>query len=238
MSKAKGKRSMRSFWVVGIASILLAGLAGCQSWQIPDDELAMYGGRGRTPEQHAADTRFVQQMVQQFGTLQKGSNVCAERGWRAFYQGQLQDAMRRFNQSWLLDRRNAQAYWGFGAVAIRQGNYRQGLDLLIRAYNLEPQNPRIVSEMAYAYALNGRNGRSEDDTMYLRLAEEYFKKASYLDPAYPLLYSQWAEARYYQRDWQGAWERVMKARALGGGGTIHPELIEKLSEHMPDPYVQ
>jgi tetratricopeptide (TPR) repeat protein len=230
---------MRSIWFVGVLGLLLAGLTGCASWQLPAEELVMYGGQRKTPEQHAADSKFVQETVQKFGTLQKGSNVCAERGWRAFYQGNLTQAMKCFNQTWLLDQGNPQAYWGFGAVSLRQGNYREGLDLLAKAYNLDPTNPRIVSELAYAYALNGRGylkRKNEDDAMYLRLAEEYFRKASRLDPVYPLLYSQWAEARYYQRDWPGAWERVMKAQTLGGGGTVHPELIQKLSEEMPNPY--
>ncbi len=241
MFKVRGRVAMRGFWFAGVLGVLLAGLTGCQSLQPPAEELVMYGGRDRikTPEQHAADARFVQEIVQKFGTQKKGSNVCAERGWRAFYEGELRLAMKSFNQAWLLDPGNPQAYWGFGAVLMKQGDYPKGLDMLIKAYDRDSTNPRIVSELAYAYALNGRgylSYKNEDDAMYLRLAEEYFKKACRLDPAYPLLYSQWAEALYYKRDWAGAWEKVMKAGALGGEGTVHPELIEKLSEKMPNPY--
>ena len=48
------------------------------------------------------------------------SQTASDRGWSYAYAGRLDDAMRRFNQAWLLDPRNARALWGMAIVQFER----------------------------------------------------------------------------------------------------------------------
>ena len=48
------------------------------------------------------------------------SQTASDRGWSYAYQGRFDDAMRRFNQAWLLDPNNARALWGMGIVQFER----------------------------------------------------------------------------------------------------------------------
>ena len=44
------------------------------------------------------------------------SRDATHRGWEAYYQGDFDTAIKRFNQGWMFDRENPEVYWGFGLI--------------------------------------------------------------------------------------------------------------------------
>ncbi len=44
------------------------------------------------------------------------SKDAAKLGWKYFYNGDPDTAMKRFNQAWMFDRKNPEAFWGFGVI--------------------------------------------------------------------------------------------------------------------------
>lgn len=44
------------------------------------------------------------------------SKVAIQKGWQAYYSGDLNTAIKRFNQGWMFDRENPQVFWGFGLI--------------------------------------------------------------------------------------------------------------------------
>ena len=51
-------------------------------------------------------------------------------------KGMLDIAMRRFNEAWLLNPKNYQAFWGFGAVLSEQGKLVEAIEQLETAREL------------------------------------------------------------------------------------------------------
>jgi hypothetical protein len=113
--------------------------------------------------------------------------------------------------------------------------------MLEKAYELAPDNARLITDLAHGYSLQGRGYlliKNESHDALLRKAEELFTKASKLEPGYGLLYTNWAVARYYHRDYKGAWEKVQRARELGAEQSLDPTFLRDLRNKLADPYMK
>ncbi len=106
----------------------------------------MYGEVAKTPVQQKADQEFIDDMIARCGSREKASSELAHRGWDP--KNDLSTAMKRFNQAWLLDAKNAQAYWGMGVVMGRKRKYKESVELLQRAETCDPGNDRILIDLA------------------------------------------------------------------------------------------
>ncbi|MBU2512161.1 hypothetical protein KJ966_12545 [bacterium] len=76
----------------------------------PINELPMYGGVEKTPEQKKLDDEFIKTVTQQNGTREKASENVANLGWKYLRKGDQKTAMKRFNQAWLLNSKNPHAF--------------------------------------------------------------------------------------------------------------------------------
>ena len=78
----------------------------------------MYGGMDRSavPELKAADEQFISSVPKQFGSRERASQLWMGQGYRFYQRDELDIAMKRLNQAWLLNPRNPEAYMGFGAI--------------------------------------------------------------------------------------------------------------------------
>ena len=119
---------MKIVFCVGLV-ILLALVCGCEN-KTPLNELPMYGGVQKTPEQEAADETFIQAAIKEYGTREKASDVVVQIGWSYLYKNDLRTAIKKFNQAWLLNSDNAQAYWGFGVVAANRRDLDQAGEMI------------------------------------------------------------------------------------------------------------
>jgi Tfp pilus assembly protein PilF len=86
------------------------------------NEVPMYGGIVKTEEMKKADDAFVTKMQQAGYSRENGAKVLVQKGWAAFDKGDLNGAVRRFNQAWLLDPENGDIYHGFAVVVHRRDN--------------------------------------------------------------------------------------------------------------------
>ena len=85
--------------------LLTAALILCAHLACADDRnlLPKYGGSPLTAIEKEINATFVSSMDEEYhGDLKKASMDMAMRGWQYLAAGDLDDAMRRFNQAWLL----------------------------------------------------------------------------------------------------------------------------------------
>ncbi len=199
--------------------ILLATLSIAQA-ETPMEELPMYGGQHEPTVEKSVPN----------------SQDAARLGWRYYYQGDLSTAMKRFNQAWMFDRDNAEAFWGFGLIMGRraaQGETEQNLQasirLLEKARDLTPSNGRILGDLAFSHTILGHwsSTQGQDATKQYATAEALFQQAGKLDSKYPPIPANWSVLKFYQDDYPAAQRLLDRATALGF--TPDPEYAKALA---------
>ncbi len=90
-------------FIISIISFLITATAYGQSLNL----LPKYGSMAKTASQIESDNQFIQSIDKYYqGDRKKGASDVSKRAWSLLREGKSQDAMRRFNQAWLLDPSN------------------------------------------------------------------------------------------------------------------------------------
>jgi len=185
----------------------------------------MYGGLEKSKEIQKKDQGFIDWAVKEFGTREKASKDAADRGWQSYHNNDLSTAMKRFNQAWLLDSSNAQAYWGFGIiVGIRaaenhpEENLNESIKFLQMAYDKDPANARIMADLAHShtkkgYFLKWKHKIGDEDEF--SKAQLIFANAAKIAPADPTINGLWSILYFYKEDYIRAKEKLDTAIAAG-----------------------
>ena len=102
-----------------------------------------YGNIQKSDAMKREDDVFISTALQSDTTVQKASDHLVRLGFTYLYRGDFETAMKRFNQAWLLDPKNENAYWGFGAIYFSFGDYKEALNQFEKGLASRcPRNPR------------------------------------------------------------------------------------------------
>lgn len=229
---------MKRIIVIVSISSLCFGIAGCASTAI--NEQPMYGGLEKSKELEKADRDFIDWAVKEYGTREKASMDAADRGWQLYYNNDLSTAMKRFNQAWLLDSNNAQAYWGFGNIAAKQAaknhpeeNLDESIKYLQMAHEKAPTNPRIMADLAFSHTIKGyflkkyHKAGAEDE---FSKAQLIFANAAKIIPAEPFVNGQWSILYFYREDYFRAKEKL--DTAITAGYKPDPQYVNHLNKEL------
>ncbi|NQY31681.1 MAG: hypothetical protein HRT56_00740 [Coraliomargarita sp.] len=191
----------------------------------PFNQLPMYGGQHEpTVEPNAAH-----------------SKDAAARGWKAYYGGDLETAIMRFNQAWLFDQSNPEAYWGFGLIEGQRAReeapekrLRASIRFLQMAAELDSENGKILGDLAYSHTLLGRHFQVHGHAFaqLFETALQLFNSASELSPEYPPVWATWSVCLFYSGNFAEAKLKADQATSLGYrfGADYLQELDAKLTE--------
>ena len=203
----------------------------------------MYG-QPRTPRLEVlkkADEDFIKQASAAF----RGSRRDASRAWvdqadRFFREGNLDYAMRRYNQAWLLDATNYRAFWGFGQVTLQKDKFTEAIGYFEQALSLcddSEQRPALLSDTGTAYSFKAKYEASltpAEKASIFAQANECFAKSTELNAHYGNAWKRWAMSLHREGRFADAWEKVKRAR--GAGITSFPtEFLDALSKELPEP---
>lgn len=195
--------------------------------------LPKYGQVQKNETQRKADAEFLAGMDKQYkGDRKKASLDAAARGWSALRQNKMEEAMRRFNQAWLLDANSAQAVWGMGAVAGSIGELRQAVSLFEEADRTLSGDIDFVAD--YARAL-GQAGAEWRDQALVRKALARFAQVHAKAPDHTLNLQNWATTLYYTEDYAGAWQKVQLAEKTPRASQLDGKFVAALQQKMPRP---
>ena len=111
----------------------------------PNNEMPMYGGGPMPPDVVAANEEFIAAILKRGVTRAQGSDNMVQLGWRyLFERNDIATAMKRFNQAWLLDPDNGDAFHGFAILIMRRDNDAAQADSLFQQGLAKPrQSPGI-----------------------------------------------------------------------------------------------
>ena len=232
--------NLKNIIVSLVVSLLLSACAGSgpHIYNIP-----MYGQPEiEVPERaKKANDWFIEQAVKQYGSREKASIAWWNEAERYMNEeGNLDYAMRRYNQSWLLNPNNYQPYWGFARVAVATGKDDEAIKYFKKAKELvnDPyQESGLLTDMAIPYhnkAVNTPFENSSDRKAYFQEANNLLEKGTLLDPKYANTWFVWAFTLYYQGDYSASWEKAKKAQELDPK-SVPEDFIKKLKSKYPNP---
>jgi tetratricopeptide (TPR) repeat protein len=217
-----------------------ASAGGPQSGNPPISLIPMYGYPEieKSAAFKKADEEFIKGVVGTEVSREEASKGFAGWGWKLLSNGDAANAMRRFNQSWLLNPNNYQPYWGFGALLLAQRKPSEAATHFEKALSLineESEKPRLLSDASRAYSVQGAFATDK------MMAEGFFGKANSLldeatklNPKYGNAYRNWAMSLYYQGNYEKAWDMVKNSRGLAGE-ELSSDFINMLTKKMPEP---
>lgn len=189
----------------------------------PENELPMYGGLDKS---HIKPDK-------------KMSAEVAQLGWKYFYNGDYDTAIKRFNQAWMFDHNNSDALWGFGLVMGNRAtqeeplfNINESIRCLNLAKSVAPDNGLILGDLAYSYTFLGAQLKEEgkDSQEPFDKAEKLFQEASKIEPKHPLIYSNWSILEYQKGNYSKA--RKLLDQAKEYGFKPEPNYEEQLKEKL------
>lgn len=105
-----------------ITTFLCLILLATNATAYPINEMPMYGNLPKTKEMRAADAKFIRDIERSGYTRQDAAKRAINRGWSFLQNKDYPNAMHRFNQAWLLDPQNGNAYHGFALVLCHRDN--------------------------------------------------------------------------------------------------------------------
>ncbi len=107
----------------------------------PIDQVPMYGGvnRAEIPDLKYADEKLIAETTEHYGSREKAAVAFIGNGFACCQRYDHANAMRRFNQAWLLDPTNAQVYAGFSSVLQNRGKNCKALKMLEESLEYYPR---------------------------------------------------------------------------------------------------
>ena len=217
-----------------ICAILISNLVSCvtnSSRNARIDNIPMYGQPEivRPDFLKKGDEEFIKTVINKFGDRKKASTLWWQQGDSFANEGNLDYAMRRYNQSWLLDPNNYQPYWGFGRVMLQQRKYNESIKYFEKSkilINDNYQKVALLSDYGSVLSFSAKNttDKNKQNSLY-RKAEANFLESIKLDPKYGKTWLQWALSLYQEGNYIESKEKLNKAKSLGES---YPKLEEWL----------
>lgn len=192
-----------------------------------------YGSVSKNEAQKAADAKFLAGIDDYYkGNRLKAAKDVAARGWQLLRQGNTPDAMRRFNQAWLIDNTSGSALWGMGAIQSDAGKIAESLKLFAEAENTVGGD--IDFSVDYAKALGVAGAETKNDAL-IKDAFARFERLYKRAPQHTLNLQNWAITLFYVGNYAEAWKKIKLAEATPRHAELDPNFLADLRRKMPQP---
>ncbi len=195
--------------------------------------LPKYGEVPKNPVQIEADVKFLSGIDRYFGKdRQRAATESSNRGWQMLQQGKKDDAMRRFNQAWLLNPHHGAALWGMGTLQMKQEKFTQGLDLYEEASQYVKDDIDFKVDHALAIGITGAMTKNK---VLLEKAWVMFSDNYRQAPTHTLNLQHWAATLFHTERYADAWQKLILAENTPRGKEVDRGFVTALSEKMPRP---
>lgn len=195
--------------------------------------LPKYGSLPKTEAQKLCDEKFIASIDEYYkGNRKKAAEEISARGWQFLRQGNAANAIRRFNQAWLLDSSDGSALWGMAAIQANTGKAADSLKLFEEAEHSIGND--IDFSVDYAKAIGVTGAQTRNDALlqdaFARFARTYEKA-----PQHTLNLQNWAITLFYVGNYAEAWKKIQLAEATPRHAELDSNFIATLQSKMPRP---
>ncbi|TAG26152.1 MAG: hypothetical protein EAZ37_10345 [Burkholderiales bacterium] len=198
----------------------------------------MYGGHDRSsdPIVRAADEKLIEDSTRQYGSREKASMAFVGNGFAYYGRGDLANAMRRFNQAWLLDANNPEVYFGFAVVLHDKGKHCDSSAQFEKAASFGRYVQGMLPDAARVIVLCAIEDKSLTEEARLALfarSDTLYIEALSKEPSKGYVYASRASALFWRGNYSASWEAVKQARL--NGGRIPEKFLRMLGEKLSEP---
>jgi len=195
--------------------------------------LPKYGSLPKNETQKLCDEKFIASIDEYYkGNRKKAAEEISARGWQFLRQGNATDAIRRFNQAWLLDSSDGSALWGMAAIQANTGKAADSLKFFEEAEHSIGNDIDFSVDYAKAIGVAGAQTRNEAliQDAFARFARAYEKA-----PQHTLNLQNWAVTLFYVGNYAEAWKKIQLAEATPRHAELDSKFIAALQSKMPRP---
>jgi tetratricopeptide (TPR) repeat protein len=212
------------------AFMLFAGLIAQAAGAADLSLLPKFGSASKSQAERAADAKLLAAIDQQYGGDRKrAAQDAATRGWIALRARNLDEAMRRFNQAWLIDPNSGQALWGMGAVQGLAGKTPESLDLFREAEPLMGDDIDFAVDSALT---SGRAAAQSKEPEKIQEALDRFARLHQRAPQHALNLQNWAIMLSELGSYEQAWEKIQLAQATPRAAHLDARFIAQLKQKL------
>jgi len=195
--------------------------------------LPKYGLNPKNEAQQAADAKFIAAIDDYYkGNREKAAEEIAAKGWEALRQKDINSAMRRFNQSWLVNNANGTAIWGMAVVQAGTGNPAEAMKLFAEAERTIGENVDFATDYAKAIGVTGVSKKDAG------LVEDALKRFAYIygkAPEHVANLQNWAITLFLVGNYAESWKKIQLAEAAPRRSELDQNFIAALKSKLPQP---
>jgi tetratricopeptide (TPR) repeat protein len=195
--------------------------------------LPLFGGFEKSESQQIEDQMFVSDCDKSFASRTEASEFFSKMAWQYLEEGNKNNAINRFNLSFLLNKKNIDVYWGLGVIEYQSGNFSQAIQLFTEGLQLgkEPNHVLMV-DLATVYLQ--RASQSPNAIFETTKARELLEGAIKVQPSYLTAYMQLTLVEILENKLDAAWEAFYKGFDLSPK-EINQEILKELLNRKEDP---
>ncbi|WP_420151707.1 tetratricopeptide repeat protein [Spirosoma sp.] len=193
--------------------------------------LPLFGERPKTAAQIGEEIHFLNDCDRNFASRSEASDFFANRGWDYVANGQLDTAAYRFNLSWLLNDRNADAYWGLGVVCYQKNQLPDAIRMLKRGLAVADSNVVLMTDLA---TVEIKHYQDKANAEALTDAEKHLQRAIGISPANATSHQKLSVVYYLRADYAKAWDYLHQAHHLDLS-SLDLGYVNELLAKQPDP---
>jgi len=213
--------------------LLTAGFAASVAFAQDTNLKPKYGAAPKNEMQKAADAKFLAGIDEYYkGDRKKAAEAAASRGWQFLRQGNKADAMRRFNQAWLIDNTNGNALWGMAAIQAETEDTAASMKLFSEAKKYVGGDLDFAVD--YAKMLGIVGAQTKNDVL-LKDAFARFTRLYEKAPQHTLNLQNWAITLFYIGNYRDAWKKIQLAEGTPRRAEVDPSFVADLQSKMPRP---
>lgn len=178
----------------------------CISGRIDTSQYPKYNGEKDVYGFNQSDLNFISRAAQG-KTRYEASQEFVQLGWQYFKSGDIQTAIRRFNQAWLLDSTNCKINRGFGVYLgeSKLGSFDEVMHYLLLAVKCDSTDNRLFGDIGVTYGIEAAKrikdfGKDSLWNVYYKTAQKYFNKMEVKNVNNLDMYLYWAKNCIYNRE--------------------------------------
>lgn len=178
-----------------------------------------YGNVEKTESQKVDDENFKEDILEYYkGDTMAASKKMSDLGFTYLYdKGDFVTAMRRFNQAFLLDPKNADAYYGYGTIFFNLGAMTKAREQYDKGLEIDPEHSEILTDYGTTYlgdyyeSLENGEGNTAE---FLTKADEYLEKSLEFDKEDSNTIYKLSIVKMYMGDCKEARELLKEAKKM------------------------